>query len=184
MDDVEDRYGGWADPSLSSKGIKQAVATGKELKSRRVVVETILTSPLKRAEQTAEEIGKFLGLPIETFQYLKERNTYGLLCGVRKDEAKEKYPELVLAYENNEPVAGYEPYEAFLERVKKLVELLSSLGHETLICVTHGKLLKALLNDVIGDRKAEKLGDNCIVETAFHKDGNLEVLNTEGVIFE
>jgi len=185
MDDVEDRYGGWADPSLSPKGVEQARATGEELKSRGVsLAEVIFTSPLQRACQTADEIGKALSLQIETFVYLKERNTYGLLCGERKDEAKEKYPDLVSAYENDEPVAGYEPYKAFLERVKKLVELLPLLGYETLICVTHGKLLKALLNDIIGGQKVGKLGDNCIVEVEFHKDGNLEVLNTEGVVFE
>ena len=57
-------------------------------------------------------------------------------------------------------------------------------GCQAVICITHGKLLKALLNDVIGGRKVEKLGDNCVVEVEFHKDGNLEVLNTEGVTFK
>lgn len=183
MDDIEDRYGGWADFPLSSKGVEQARGTGQKLKSRGIAAEAILTSPLKRAKQTAEEIGKFLDLPIETFQYLKERNTYGLLCGVRKEEAKKKYPELVSAYENDEPIAGYEPYEAFLERVEKLVKLLPLLGYETAICITHGKLLKAFLNDVVSGRMAEKLGDNCIIEVELSKDGNLKILNTEGVTF-
>jgi len=184
IDDVEDRYGGWADFPLSSRGVEQARETGQKLKSRGVTAEAILTSPFKRAHQTAEEIGKILGLPVETSVYLKERNTYGLLCGERKDEAKEKYPDLVSAYENDEPVAGYEPYEAFLERVKKLVELLPSLGYETLICATHGKLLKAFLNDVVGGREVEELGDGCIVAVELTEDGGLKILNTEGVTFK
>ena len=133
MDDVENRYGGWADYPLSPKGVEQARATGQKLKSRGVTAEVILTSPFKRAYQTAEELGKILNFPIETSVYLKERNTYGLLCGEKKDEAQEKYPELVAAYENDEPVLGYESYDFLLQRVRKLIELLPALGHETLI---------------------------------------------------
>lgn len=184
MDDVENRYGGWADYPPSPKGIEQARATGRKLKSRGVAAEAILTSPFKRAHQTAEELGKILNLPVETFVYLKERNTYGLLCGEEKYEAKEKYPELVAAYENDEPVLGYEPYDFLLERVRKLVELLPLLGYETLICVTHGKLLKALLNDIVGGREVEELEDNCIVEVELTVGGGVKVVNTEGVTFK
>lgn len=181
LDDVENRYGGWADYSLSPKGVEQARATGQKLKGRGVAAEAILTSPFQRAHQTAEELGKILNLPVETFVYLKERNTYGLLCGERKDAAKEKYPELVAAYENDEPVWGYESYDFLLQRVRRLVELLPSLGYKTLICVTHGKLLKALLNDVIGGRGVEELEDNCVVEVELTGGGGAEVINLEGV---
>jgi broad specificity phosphatase PhoE len=115
---------------------------------------------------------------------LKEKNTYGLLCGEKKDGAPEKYPELVAAYENDEPVLGYESHDFFLQRVRKLVELLPSLGYETLICVTHGKLLKALINDIVGGREAENLEDSCIIEIELDKGENLKILNTEGVFFK
>jgi len=174
MDDVENRYGGWADYPLSPKGVEQARATGQKLKSRGVTAEVIL----------AEELGKILNFPIETSVYLKERNTYGLLCGEKKDEAQEKYPELVAAYENDEPVLGYESYDFLLQRVRKLIELLPALGHETLICVTHGKLLKALLNDIVGGRKVEELEDNCIVEVELGEGGVLKVVNAEGATFK
>lgn len=182
VDDIEDRYGGWADFPLTQKGVEQARETGKKLKSKEVAADVIFTSPLVRAKQTAEEISKSLGFPVEVFVYLKERNTYGLLSGLKKDEAKKEYPVLAAAYESEQPVDGFEPYEQFLQRVKKLVELLPALGYKTAICITHGKLLKALLNDVIRV-KAKEFEDNCIIETKL-EDGNLEILSSEGVVFD
>lgn len=183
VDDIENRYGGWADYSLTEKGIQTAQETGKKLKSMGIEPEIILTSPFVRARRTAEEISKILELPIEDFQYLKERNTYGLLCGVKKEEAKEKYPDLVEAHENDKPVYGYEPYDFFLARVKRMIEILSSFDYKTIICVTHGKLLKALLRDIIG-KKAKEMGDNCIVEIELDSNANIQFLTSEGIIFE
>jgi len=121
-------------------------------------------------------------LPIESFVYLKERNTYGLLCGENKAEAKEKYPDLVKAYENDQPVHGYEPYDMFLTRVKEMVNKLCLLNYKSVICVTHGKLLKALANDVM-NKKASEFGDNCVLEVNLDSEGNLEYINSEGIIF-
>ena len=182
VDDIENRYGGWADFPLTQKGIEQARNTGEKLKAQGVTAEIILTSPLARAKQTAEEIGKILNIAIETFIYLKERNTYGLLSGLNKDKAKEKHPALVEAYEKDKPVDGFEPYSTFLKRVKKLVKLLPALGYENAICITHGKLLKALLNDVIGV-KAKKFEDNCVIEVDLKPTGQLKILKIEGVVF-
>lgn len=182
VDDVENRYGGWADFPLTQKGIEQARETGKKLKNKEVTADIILTSPLARAKQTAEEISKTLNIPMEVFVYLKERNTYGLLSDLRKNEAAKKYPQLASAYKNEQPVDGFEPYEQFLQRVKKLVELLPALGYKSVICVTHGKLLKALLNDVIG-AKAKEFEDNCIIETEL-QSGHLEFISSEGVDLE
>lgn len=114
MDDLENKYGGWYDPDLSPKGLEGAKACAEKLKTTGVKAEIILSSPLKRAVQTANEISKVLGIPVETFAYLKERNTYGLLCGENKEEAKKKYPELVAAYDKSEEVLGYEAYDFFL----------------------------------------------------------------------
>lgn len=92
LDDIEDRYGGWYDPDLSPAGYEGAVGVGKKLKEMNTGAKLILSSPLKRAVQTASKISEVLKIPVEIFVYLKERNTYGLLCGENKDEAKQKYP--------------------------------------------------------------------------------------------
>ncbi|MBU1088781.1 histidine phosphatase family protein [Patescibacteria group bacterium] len=117
---------------------------------------------------------------METFVYLKERNTYGLLCGVNKDEAKQKYPDLVNDYQNDQEVLGYEPYDFFLKRVKELIKKLKYRSEKTLICVTHGKLLKALFKEILGI-EAKKFHDNCIAEIDIDKQGNLNLVTTDGI---
>lgn len=180
MDDVEDRYGGWADLELSPKGAKGAQKVGLKLKEQGVQADLILTSPLKRAVQTAQGIAKVLGAPVETFVYLKERNTYGLLCGEKKDEARKKYPELVEAYERNEEVLGFEDYDFFLKRVRVLVQKLPSFDAKVLVCVTHGKLLGALFKDIL-KIEAEKFHDNCIAEVDIGSRGNLKLASVGGI---
>lgn len=181
VDDVENRYGGWADYPLSPKGLKQAKETARKLASRKKEFQKILSSPFKRAYQTAEIIARELNLPLETSIFLKERNTYGLLCGENKEEAKNRYPELVSAYERDQPVQGFESYESLLLRTKELLRQLEKLSLNSIICVTHGKLLKALLSDFAG-KKIKEFGENCLIEANLY-DGKIEVGETEGVTF-
>ncbi|MFA7301712.1 MAG: phosphoglycerate mutase family protein [Candidatus Shapirobacteria bacterium] len=180
MDDIRDEYGGWHDPELSPKGIEQANEAAKKLKLSGITVEKILSSPLVRATQTAESFAIEFGVPVEKCVYLKERNTYGLLCGVNKTEAKEKYPELVLAYDEGKEVLGYEEYDFFVKRVKALIEYLGKINQDV-IAVTHGKMLGAILTEIIG-KKPVKIGDSCVIEMDLSED-NLTLVNSEGVEF-
>ena len=100
-----------------------------------------------------------------------------MLCGENKDEAKEKYPELVEAYEKGEEVLGYEDYDFFLKRVRVLVKRLALFKNQTLICVTHGKLLEALFKNIL-KIEVKKFHDNCIAEVEIDDQGNLTLLNT------
>ena len=106
------------------------------------------------------------------------------MCGVGEEEAAKKYPELVAAHESGTELLGYEPYDFFLKRVRALVERLYKLEYETIICVTHGKLLKALLEDLVGGPKVKKLHDACLVTVELLPDGSLKLLETDGADFE
>lgn len=180
MDDIEDRYGGWFDAPLSEDGINGARGTVQYFKG--IVVDLILTSPLKRASQTAEILGKALSVSVEVNEYLKERNVYGLLSGENKGEAKKKYPELVEAYDKGEDVLGYESYEFFLKRVSKLIEKLSAREEKTIVCVTHGKMLAAIFEEFIG-KKAKKFNDNCLAECDTESNGKLKFIRSEKIDF-
>ncbi len=182
MDDVEDRYGGWYDPELSPKGFAQAQETAQKLKDKNIGAKLILSSPLKRTMQTAGPIGKLLELPIERSVYLKERNTYGLLCGENKSEAKEKYPELVDAYEKGGELLGYESYDFLLKRVAVLLRKLGELQDGPIICVTHGKLLGAIFKDFL-NKEARKFEDNCLAEIEVGGESNLRLIASEGIEF-
>lgn len=180
MDDIRDEYGGWADPELSEKGISQANEAAKKLKMSGISVDKVLSSPLLRAIQTAQPFGVEFNVAVEKCLYLKERNTYGLLCGVNKTEAAEKYPDLVSAYNEGKEVLGYEDYDFFVKRVRALVDYLEKINQDV-IAVTHSKMLNALLTEVIG-KKASKLNDGCVV-VAESVDGKMTLISSEGVEF-
>lgn len=179
MDDIRGEYGGWADAELSPKGEDGAVEIADYLKEKGVRVETILTSPLKRAWQTAKTISERLNTPMENFVYLKERNTYGLLCGVAKNEAKIKYPELVEAYEKGEEVLGYENYDFLVKRVKALFEKLKN-NNKDVICVTHGKVLGAIFKEFL-KIQVKEFGDNCLAEIEIDSEGMLRLVNSREI---
>lgn len=180
MDDLENKYGGWYDPDLSPKGLEGAKFCAEKLKTAGIKPEIIFSSPLKRAVQTAEEISKVITVPIEIDVYLKERNTYGLLCGENKEEAKKKYLELVAAYEKGEEVLGYEAYDFFLKRVRVALERLSAAKYQSIICVTHGKFLGALFKSIL-KIPIKEFHDNCLAEVEIDSKGNLKLGKTEGV---
>ena len=94
VDDIEDRYGGWADYDLTEKGKRQCAESVVKIYSLDEKFEVVLSSPLKRASQAAEIIANSLGIEVEIFEYLKERNLNGILTGMIRSEAKKKYPDL------------------------------------------------------------------------------------------
>jgi len=179
MDDINDEYGGWHDPDLSPKGWVQAVELGLKLKSEGIKPDIILTSPLKRAVQTATAVGEILKAEVEVFQYIKERNTYGLLCGLNKAEAKEKYPELVEAYEKGEEVLGYESYAFVLKRIKIALEKIQKRNEQIIICASHSKFLKAMLEEVF-KKSIKSMSKSAIIEIEV-KNSKLEIVSMEGV---
>lgn len=180
-DDVEDRYGGWFDPDLSPKGKQQAEELAEKLVSQGLKVDLILSSPFKRAKQTAGAIGEKLNIKVETSVYLKERNTYGLLCGENKTEAKAKYPDLVDSLENKNSVIGQENHDDFLARVRLAIDKLRKLDNGNIVCVTHGKFFGALFKDIL-KKDVIKFNDCCfaLIESS---GGKLQYLSSEGINF-
>lgn len=155
-DDVDNQYGGWADFPLTQHGEDQVEARIDEIIDLAGDFEIIYTSPLLRARKTAEILANGLALPVEVMEYVKERNTYGLLSGMRKSEAAEKYPEQVEKIDKGEYVDGSERYEDMAVRVRKSVEYLEKSGKKNLIVVTHGNYLKCLFAEVIGKKMTKK----------------------------
>jgi 2,3-bisphosphoglycerate-dependent phosphoglycerate mutase len=144
VDDIEKRFGGWADYPLTDLGLGQAVEFSKDLKSFNLNFEIILHSPLKRATQVAEVFSKCLDIPTHIEIYLKERNSSGLLAGLEIDFAKEKYPEFVHKFQNFEEFEGNESSEKFMNRVIRLLEILKERKEYNIICVTHGGIIRNL----------------------------------------
>jgi len=180
VDDIEDRYGGWGDLPLSDKGREQAKLKLKVLKDLKI--ERVLSSPLKRAIETARIVAQGLGLKSEKWLYLKERNTYGLMSQEVKAEIKKKYPELHDAYEKDEYVMGSERYDDFVDRLKVMVQKIQEFPAEVVLALTHGVFLKAFCKEFLG-KKLDKKEDGCLLEVDIEGD-TVTFEGAEGLTFK
>lgn len=182
LDDVEDRYGGAADFDLTEKGKAQVSESAKKIYSLGENFEIILSSPLKRAFQSAQIIATQLHLDVEVFEYLKERNLNGVLTGLVRNEAKEKYPEVVEAHNRWEYVDGSERAEDFNIRVMNAVRYLLKMKHDSVVAVTHGLFLKTFFKEIV-DIDVTKVRDGGYVLFE-EKNGKFDVLKEEGIEYE
>ena len=90
---LENRFTGWTDVSLTEKGKKEAKEAGRLLKSEKFTFDIVHTSLLKRANRTMQICLKELGqeqIPIHYSWRLNERH-YGALQGLNKAETAKKY---------------------------------------------------------------------------------------------
>jgi broad specificity phosphatase PhoE len=172
VDDLENRYGGWADFSLTEKGRHQLEQSAGRITSLDANFEIIYTSPLKRALESASILSQKINIPVEVFPYVKERNSYGLLSGMEKDWVKHRYPDLVEALEQDNYVDGSERYDDLVSRVKTSIDLLTSNSLQAIIVVTHGGYLKCFIQEILGKSLIKK------------EDGGMILIETNGNIFD
>lgn len=88
---LENRFTGWVDVSITPKGSEEAHRAGRELKKMKF--DLAFTSDLKRAQETLEIILQEIGqnaIPCEKDKALNERH-YGDLQGLDKAETAKKY---------------------------------------------------------------------------------------------
>ena len=91
----ENRFTGWTDVDLSSKGIEEARAAGRQMLSEGYVFDLAFTSVLKRAIRTlwlALDEMDLMWIPVQKAWRLNERH-YGALQGLNKLETVERHGE-------------------------------------------------------------------------------------------
>lgn len=91
---LENRFTGWTDVSLTPQGMADAAACGKELLQRDFKFDYAFSSRLKRANETLETIctAMHINPPTEFDSALNERH-YGDLQGLNKAETTKQYGE-------------------------------------------------------------------------------------------
>jgi probable phosphoglycerate mutase len=183
--DVEDRYGGAYDDLLSQEGERQVQALGLALANRGI--QKIYSSPLKRAQQTANGLKSQLLplLKVEVLDGLAERNQYGQLTGMVKAEAKQKYPDLVQAVKDrNNTLPGAESYIDAVARMMKAFNHIVAQNHACAAAVWHGGGMRALFREIL--KKGEIVGDCgdcCWVELEKTNDG-FAIKSSSGLVFD
>jgi probable phosphoglycerate mutase len=151
---AEGRYQGSLDVDLNERGVLQA----RELRVKLPVqIDTVVVSPLRRAQQTAAIVFVDDGLALSTLDAFRERGV-GVFEGLTQVEAAQRYPELwaqnITRQWDLAPTDG-ESVSQFVERIRGgLSELLVNHGQQVVVLVAHGvvaKAIRALVRDDFSD---------------------------------
>jgi len=130
---------------LSDVGKRQATYAGETAK-RFFSFDLIVTSPMIRAQQTAEIVAEQIGYPKENIRViddLRERNL-GDVEGKDYSEA----PHHNGNYEDAENVPGVEPIDALFQRMQGVLATLRARSERNILVVAHngcGRMLKVAI---------------------------------------
>ncbi|RPI11404.1 MAG: histidine phosphatase family protein [Zetaproteobacteria bacterium] len=149
----ERRIQGHRDPDLSPRGRRQADLVAAHIRATLPgAAAAVYTSPLRRAAETAERIGRAVGLPVVPEPDLREMSL-GRWEGMTVPEIQAAFPgsyERWLADPLAHPAAGGENLEAFARRVTGAFDRMRAAhpGRDLLL-VSHGGAIKALVCHVL-----------------------------------
>lgn len=159
----EHRIQGLTDIPLNDTGRAQALVTGELLARRQW--DGVYSSPLMRAFETASIIATATaqGAP-QTIDTLVERN-YGDAEGLDFGEIDRRYPD-------RGDVPGQESREAVVARViPALEELASAHPDESLIVVSHGGAIRAVLTAVDPANSHGMIANGSVHSFSYDGDG-------------
>ena len=137
---------GGDDVPLTPRGHIQAEAAAATL-AGRTGIGAVVSSPLRRARETAETVASSLGVPVRVEPGLTETD-FGAWEGRTFAEVQERWPQELaswLASTSARPPGG-ESLDAVGRRVSAAVDpLLTSYAGRGVVLVTHGTPIKALV---------------------------------------
>lgn len=139
---------------LTDKGRRQSDAAAATLRASGAT--RLLTSPMRRATETAASIASTLGLEPEVdpgIHELRESAGYGSLS---PEEQKLRRWSVWMAKHGDDPDYSFEGGESFNQvraRVRSFQRRMARSSERTVVAVTHGIFLRFLLVDILwGDR--------------------------------
>ena len=146
-----ERYWGHTDVKLSVDGLKQAERLRKLLSDERI--NTVYSSPLRRARVTAETIIAGRKLQVIECPELREVN-FGEIEGLTFAEVSRLHPDVSRSWIDRDPGLKYPGGESVREfhlRVGRFINLLENhISEETLLVVAHAGVLRVLMCRLLG----------------------------------
>jgi 2,3-bisphosphoglycerate-dependent phosphoglycerate mutase len=147
--DDEEVHEGRYDSPLTDLGREQVRKRAQTWLDAGTRFDLIVTSTLDRAHESAQIIGQILHVPVETDPDWMEFNN-GPLAGVKRDFAKEHYPQP--DFRNPyEPFweTGESDWEAYC-RAARAVESVVRRGPGQYLVVAHGGIINDAMRTIIG----------------------------------
>jgi broad specificity phosphatase PhoE/ribonuclease HI len=146
---ADKRFAGVGEIPLTETGVMQARAAGKALAGRSF--DAIVTSPLDRARQTAQEVADVVGLPVRTEDGLRETD-FGDWEGYSFAEVRERWPDELDAWLADPSVAP--PHgESFTTTARRVQtardKLLVRFRQQKILVVSHVTPIKMLVRSAL-----------------------------------
>ncbi len=144
----ENRWQGQTDIPLTNAGTEEAKRLAEKLADLNI--ESIVSSPLRRAAQTAEIVGGILRIPV-AFDHRLRECSFGSLEGKTVDEVAESFGEqFVTELKNNWDSYDFEPFggERGTDVGKRQLEVIRDLQKEstkTFLLIGHSRSLNTVL---------------------------------------
>ena len=150
---VEKRFSGsdGENPPLSEEGERQAHAAAARI-VRAGAPDVIVSSPVRRARQTADVVAGELGMSVTEVPDVREA-AFGAWEGKTFAEVREGWPELLASWLSDPTVAapGGESFADVRRRVLVARDkLLARYPHKTVLVVSHVTPIKVLVGDALG----------------------------------
>ena len=153
------------DPSLTQIGFDQAKETGEYLK--QFPINKIISSPLKRTVETAQQIAKVLNLKYSLDKALIER----MIWSDPKITRQEFIREWIKSTNNREYVPKYgDSSRATGERIHQLVNKVSK-DQNHIVFVTHGGAILDYLRNMFGDERLSS------IKIAYQEGNDFQMMN-------
>lgn len=172
-------FRGRIDIPLNGNGINQAKTVGSRLKNENIA--QIFSSPLKRAYDTAIEIAKLQGLPVNNHQGFIDLD-FGDWQGQLHSEVKREFPKLFFKWHHaphNMKFPNGESLDKVYCRIKKAItNLINNHEDEKLVIVTHGAVLRVVLCYLHGvgiEKYWQFTMENCAITRVRYLNSKFEI---------
>lgn len=156
------RWQGHAPVPLNDTGLQQSAALGAYLARNGFPIGTLYSSDLKRAMQTAGEIGAALDLPVQPEPRLREIDL-GEWQGLTREESSTWDPERFASYERDwrdtSTPNGESRREVQTRARVAFDDLVARHPDQTIAIVTHGGTLGMLIESLFGQIKRPSLSN-------------------------
>jgi probable phosphoglycerate mutase len=151
---------GTNDPGLSDTGLTQAAAVAKVVEE--IKPDVLISSPMKRAQQTAQAIAQSTHLPIIEDEIWTELS-FGHWDGLTNQEVREKFSEEYEAWLSSTAIAPKdgESHNSIAARIEAgLSHLVDTYPGKKVVVVTHNMVIRHAVRITVG----------APIESVFHVD--------------